>query len=171
MLDVRKLNLEGPEQPVERIEVTQPLTLATTRYQSWRPELGYLPVGVTVGRPRFFRHPYESIPALAPVELMKGALRGIDNIAVERIVYFERLRVYEPEILAALQELARRYPGNPACLMCFEDVNGGHDCHRRWYAEWAGKRYGWEIPELPNPAWAAQARPSRPKPEAPPTLF
>ncbi|MCX4458604.1 hypothetical protein OOK58_42605 [Streptomyces sp. NBC_01728] len=171
MLDVSKINLDGPEQPVERREVRQPLPLVTTRYQSWKPELGYLPVGVTVGKARFFRHSHESIPALAPVELMRGPLKGIDNIAVERIVYFERLRVYEHEILAALQELAARYPDTPACLMCFEDVNAGLDCHRRWYSEWAAARYGWEIPELPNPAGTAPARPSRPKPEAPPTLF
>ncbi|MYR54721.1 hypothetical protein GTY54_00150 [Streptomyces sp. SID625] len=172
MLDVSKLDLNGPEQPVERIEVRQPMELATTRYQNWKPGSPYLPVGVTVGRPRFFPHPYETIPALAPVELMKGALRGIDDIAVERIVYFERLRVYEREILAALQELAARYPGAPACLMCFEKVAElGEECHRRWYAEWAEKRYGWEIPELPAPSGTAPARPSRPKPEAPPTLF
>ncbi|MCX4609414.1 hypothetical protein [Streptomyces mirabilis] len=172
MLDVRKLNLDGPEQPVERREVRQPLPLATTRYANWKPELGYLPVGVTVGRARFFKHPYESIPALAPWELMKGPLANIDNIAVERIVYFERLRVYEHEILAGLQELAARYPDTPACLLCFEKVAElGEACHRRWFAEWAEKRWGWEIPELAAPAGTAPARPSRPKPEAPPTLF
>ncbi|MFI9418065.1 hypothetical protein [Streptomyces werraensis] len=171
MIDLSKLDLNGPEQPVEPKRVVQPLQLATTRYQNWRPELGYLPVGVTVGRPRFVRYSFESIPVLAPHELMRGPLKGIDNVAVERIVYFERLRQYEHEILAALQELARRYPGTPACLMCFEDVNGGHDCHRRWYAEWAGKRYGWDVPELPNPAWVAEAPPKKAKPEAPPTLF
>ncbi|MER6367395.1 hypothetical protein ABT255_03270 [Streptomyces mirabilis] len=174
MLDVRKLNLDGPERPVERIEVRQPMELATTRWHNWKPELGFLPVGITVGRPRFVRFSYESIPALAPHELMKGVLRGIDNIAVERIVYFERLRLYEHEILAALQELARRYPGTPACLMCFEDVNGEagpNGCHRRWYSEWAAARYGWEIPELPNPAWVTPARPAKPQAEEPPTLF
>ncbi|MEU1852907.1 hypothetical protein ABZ499_27485 [Streptomyces sp. NPDC019990] len=172
MLDLSKLNLDGPEQPVERREVAQPMQLATTRYQNWRPELGYLPVGVTVGRARFFKHPYESIPALAPWELMKGPLAKINNIAVERVVYFERLRVYESEILAALQELARRYPDTPACLMCFEKVAElGEDCHRRWYAEWANARYGWEIPELPAPAGTAPARPAKPKAPAPDTLF
>ncbi|PWI15983.1 hypothetical protein DI272_18800 [Streptomyces sp. Act143] len=172
MLDVRKLNLEGPEQPVERIEVRQPMELSTTRYQNWRPELGILPVGITVGRPRFVRYSFESVPVLAPHELMRGPLKGIDNIAVERIVYFERLRVYEHEILAALQELAKRYPETPACLMCFEAVaEKGEECHRRWYAEWAQKRYGWDIPELEPRGGAVAARPDKPKAEEPPTLF
>jgi hypothetical protein len=172
VLDVSKLDLHGPEQPVEPREVRQPLELVTTRYQNWTPELGYLPVGITVGRPRFVRYSFESVPALAPHELMRGPLAKIDNIAVERIVYFERLRVYEHEILGALQELAARYPGVPACLMCFEKVAElGEECHRRWYAEWAAARYGWEIPELPAPAGAAPTRPSKPKAPEPPTLF
>lgn len=172
MIDLSRLDLNAPEAPVERIEAPQPLQLATTRYQSWRESSGYLPVGITVGRPRFVRFDYVSLSALAPHELMKGRFAKIDNIAIERKIYFERLRVYEPEILASLEELAQKYPDFPACLMCFEDVNGGHDCHRRWYAEWAGKRYGWEIPELPNPAGAAElARPKKPKAPEAPTLF
>ncbi|MFF7603233.1 hypothetical protein [Streptomyces mirabilis] len=173
MLDVSKIDLTAPEPPIEPREVTQLLELATTRYQNWRPDSGYLPVGITVGRPRFVRYSYESIPALAPHELMRGPLANINNIEIERKVYFARLRVYESEILAALQELARRYPDTPACLMCFEDVNGKdgpNGCHRRWYAQRAGERYGWDIPELPNPAGVAPARQAKPKPEEP-TLF
>jgi hypothetical protein len=174
VLDVSKIDLTAPLPPVEPREVVQPMELATTRYQNWRTELGFLPVGITVGRPRFVRYAYESIPALAPFELMKGPLAGVNNIEIERKVYYARLRVYESEILAALQELARRYPDTPACLMCFEDVNGkdGPDgCHRRWYAQWAGERYGWDIPELPNPAWVAPAQPRKPKAPKPDTLF
>ncbi|MGY3199733.1 hypothetical protein [Streptomyces sp. TE5632] len=174
MLDLSKLDLEAPEPPVERRRVVQPLELATTRYQNWRPDSGYLPVGITVGKPRFVRFSYLSIKALAPYELMQGPLKGVNNIPLERRVYRERLRMYEHEILTALQDIARAHPGTPACLMCFEDVNGkdGPDgCHRRWYAQWADERYGWDIPELPNPADAAPAQPRRPKPPAPPTLF
>ncbi|MFJ3249096.1 hypothetical protein [Streptomyces sp. NPDC086782] len=172
MLDVRKLDLDSPEPPVERIRVTQPLELATTRYQNWRPDSGYLPVGVTVGRPRFFRHSYVSINALAPYELMKGPLAGVNDIPLERRVYRERMRLYEHEILAALQELAREYPSTPAALMCFEKVAElGEACHRRWAAEWWQERFGWDVPELEPPAGAAPARPRKPKPEQPPTLF
>jgi hypothetical protein len=173
MIDVRALDLAAPEQPVERVELAPPLQLATTRYQNWRPDSGYLPIGITVGRPRFFKADYVAVNALAPHELMKGALRGIDDIAIERKVYFARLQAYEPQILDALHGLAGQYPDTPAVLMCFEKVAElGEDCHRRWYAEWAGKRYGWDIPELPPPAGTAVNRPRKPKPtEAPPTLF
>ncbi|MFD3612362.1 DUF488 family protein [Streptomyces atroolivaceus] len=172
MIDLSRLDLNGPEAPVERIETAQPLQLATTRYQNWRETSGYLPVGITVGRPRFVRYDYVSLSALAPHELMKGQFKGIDNIAIERKVYFERLRVYEAEILAALEELAHKYPEVPACLMCFEAVaEKGEECHRRWYAEWAGQRYGWDIPELAPPAGTGPARPKRPKPPEAPTLF
>ncbi|MFI2434668.1 hypothetical protein [Streptomyces sp. NPDC018693] len=174
MLDVSQIDLTAPEPPVEQRQVTQLLELATTRYQNWRPDSGYLPVGITVGRPRFVRYSFETIPALAPYELMRGPLAGVNNIEIERKVYYARLRTYESEILAALQELAARYPGTPACLMCFEDVNGkdGPDgCHRRWYAQWAEARYGWDIPELPNPAGVAPSQPRKARPPAPPTLW
>lgn len=171
MLDVRQIDLTAPEPVFERREVVQPLGLATSRYQNWREETGHLPVGITVGRPRFVRYSYETIPALAPHELMRGPLAKVNDVAIERKVYFARLRVYESEILAALQELARRYPDVPACLMCFEDVNGGEACHREWAAEWFGKRFGWEVPELPNPPGTAPAKPRGPKTSAPETLF
>ncbi|NDK24668.1 DUF488 domain-containing protein [Streptomyces sp. TR1341] len=171
MIDLSRLDLNAPEAPAERIEVPQPLQLATTRYQNWRESSGYLPVGVTVGRPRFVRYDFVAVPVLAPHELMKGRFKGIDNIEIERKIYRERLRVREPEILAALEELARKYPDVPAALMCFEDVNAGLDCHRRWAAEWFGQRFGWDVPELPNPAGVAPARPTRPKAPEPPTLF
>ncbi|MFC9604566.1 hypothetical protein ACFTTN_14045 [Streptomyces niveus] len=171
MIDLSRLDLNAPEDPAERIEAPQPLQLATTRYQNWRPDGGYLPVGVTVGRPRFVRYDYVTVSVLAPHELMRGKFKGIDNIEIERKIYRERLRVCEPEILDALDELARKYPDVPAALMCFEDVNGGLDCHRRWAAEWFGQRFGWEVPELPNPAGTGPARPARPKTPEPPTLF
>lgn len=174
MIDLSTLDLNAPEAPAERTEAPQPLQLATTRFQNWRPEGGYLPVGITVGRPRFVRYDYVSVSVLAPFELMRGALKGIDNIEIERKVYRERLRVYEPEILAALDELAHKYQDTAAALMCFEDVNGKdgpNGCHRRWFAQWADERWGWDIPELPDPAGNAPARPRRPKAPEPPTLF
>ena len=132
-------------------------------------------MGITTGRPRFVRYQYLTIKALAPWELMRGPLKDIDSIPIETRVYRERLRVHEDEILAALHEIASVHPGAPAVLMCFEDVNGkdGPDgCHRRWFAQWAAERYGWDIPELPNPGSAAggPATPIKPK-AADATLF
>ncbi|GGQ50015.1 hypothetical protein GCM10010250_22020 [Streptomyces althioticus] len=171
MIDLSKLDLNGPEPTFELRQVTQPMGLATTRYQNWRESTGHLPVGITVGRPRFVRFSYETIPALAPFELMRGPLAKVNDVAIERKVYFARLKVYESEILAALQELARRYPDTPACLMCFEDVNGGEACHREWAAEWFGKRFGWTVPELPDPADAAPKAARKPTAPKPDTLF
>ncbi|MER7740023.1 hypothetical protein ABTX34_17185 [Streptomyces sp. NPDC096538] len=174
MIDLSKLDLDSPEPPVERIEVAAPLKLATSRYQSWRPELGYLPIGITVGRYRAARYSYLSIGHLAPHELYLPRFKNIDNIPIERRVYRERLRVLEGEILAALQEVAQAHPDTPGVLLCFEDVNGKdgpNGCHRRWFAQYADERWGWDVPELPNPAWVAPAQPRKPKPPAPPTLF
>lgn len=173
MIDLKSLGLDGPEPSVERIEVTQPLELVTSRWQNWREEAG-VPVGITVGRPRFVRYNYLTIKALAPWELMKPPLKGIDDIPIERRVYRRRLAAHEQEILGALNELAQTYPGLPAVLMCFEDVlgkDGPDGCHRRWVAQWWQERYGWDVPELAARAGAAPAQPRKPKPEQPPTLF
>ncbi|MET8647372.1 hypothetical protein [Streptomyces sp. NPDC004675] len=98
------------------------------------------------GRPRFVRYSYESIQALAPHELTEGS-----------------------------SPRSRSWPAGtpaPACLMCFEAVADlGEERHRRWYAEWAQQRYGWDIPELPSPVRAVPTRSGKPKPEDPPALF
>jgi len=126
---------------------------------------------ITGGQPRFIRYQYLTIKAPAPWELMRGPLKGIDNIPIERRMYRERLRVHEDEILTALREIAHVHPGTPAVLMCFEAVaEEGEACHRRWFAEWAQERYGWDIPELP--ASGETVRPGSAQPKAPDaTLF
>lgn len=173
MIYLTNLDLNAPEPETERIEVPPPLPLATSRYQNWRESAG-VPIGITVGRPRFVRYDYVSISHLAPHELFRAPFKNIDNIPIERRVYRERLRVFEPEILEALEEVARSYPDLPGVLMCFEDVNGGEACHRQWASEWFGQRFGWNVPELPDPADAAPRQPKGRKPAtapAPDTLF
>lgn len=171
MVSLQSLGLPEQEPPVQRVDVEQPLRLATSSYQNWREDSEYLPVGITTGRPRFVRYQYLTIKALAPWELMRGPLKGIDDIPIERRVYRERLRVHEDEILAALHEIAQVHPGAPAVLMCFEAVaEKGEACHRRWFAEWAHERYGWDVPELA--ANGGAVRPADAKPKAPDaTLF
>ncbi|WP_228980157.1 DUF488 family protein [Streptomyces sp. DH12] len=170
MINLHHLGLHGPEPAVERIDVAQPLDLATGRYQDWREEAG-VPIGITVGRPRFVRYRYIQIQALAPWELMRPPLKGIDDIPIERRVYRQRLTRHEAEILAALREVARSYPTLPGVLLCYEKVNQGEACHRRWAAEWFLERYGWEVPELPDPQSATAPRARKPKMPEPPTLF
>ena len=52
MVSLQSLGLPEQEPPVERVDVPQPLQLATSRYQNWREGNEYLPVGITTGRPR-----------------------------------------------------------------------------------------------------------------------
>ncbi|MFE4796218.1 hypothetical protein ACFRFL_14140 [Streptomyces sp. NPDC056708] len=125
----------------------QPMELATSRYQEFKPEHG-LPIGITVGRPRFVRYPYVSISSLAPHELFRAPYKGIDNIEIERRVYFERLVHFRDRILGDLQEVAEGHPGKRGVLLCFENVNHGEACHRRWAAEWFAEHYGWDVPEI-----------------------
>lgn len=125
------------------------MLLATSRYQDYRPEWG-VAVRITVGRPRFFPHPYGEALSLAPYELFQPPYKGIDNIDVERRVYRERLERYEQRILAELTAIADRNPGKALILLCFENVNAGQDCHRRWAAEWFSERFGWVVPEIPT---------------------
>ncbi|WP_225846913.1 hypothetical protein [Streptomyces sp. HPF1205] len=125
----------------------QPMPLATSRYQNWRPEHG-IPIGITVGRPRFVRYEFLRVSSLAPHELFKPPYKDIDDIPVERQVYRERLVTHREEILADLTAIAQAHPDQTGVLLCFEDVNKGEACHRRWAAKWFEEEYGWTVPEL-----------------------
>lgn len=140
------------------IAIPPPLPLFTGRYRTFRPEFG-VPVRITVGAPRNFRHSYDQALALAPYELMRPPYKGIDDIDIETRVYRARLATHEDDILAQLEELAAKYSGQAAVLLCYEDVLGGQACHRRWAAEWLGERFGWDVPEI-DPARDAKIDPN-----------
>jgi|GEM_PF-1062861 len=125
----------------------QPMELATSRYAGFNPAWG-VPVRITVGAPRGFRHSYAQVLALAPYELFKPPYKGIDDVKVEQLVYNRRLDAHAGEILTQLRAIAAQYPGQRAVLLCYENVNAGEACHRRWAAEWFTARYGWHIPEI-----------------------
>lgn len=129
-----------------------PMPLATSRYQDYRPEHG-VPIRITVGHPRFFKHKYETAMALAPHELFKPPYKGIDDIPTETLVYNRRLNEHAAEILAQLRAVAARHPGQTGVLLCYEKVNQGEACHRRWFATWAETMWGWNIPEIGSPEW------------------
>ncbi|MGJ3558900.1 ParB/RepB/Spo0J family partition protein [Streptomyces sp. INA 01156] len=160
----------GTEPAVERRRVVQPMELATTRYQSWRPELGYLPVGVTVGKPRFVRYSYVSVKALAPYELMQGPLKNVDNIEIERKVYFARLRRTNTRSSprSRTSPARTRTPGLP-------DVLRGRQRRPRLPPPVVRRVGGSPLwvgdPRTPQPGLGGTGPPARPKPEAPPTLF
>jgi hypothetical protein len=128
------------------------MRLATSRYQDFTPDMG-IPIRITVGKPRFtFTHPLENVPALAPWELFSKQYKGIDHVPTERAVYRDRLESHVEAILASLAKVAARHPGRTGVLLCFENVRGGEECHRRWAADWFAERFGWDVPELDPPA-------------------
>jgi hypothetical protein len=60
-----------PEQaPASPPEQGGPLPLVTCSYKAYEPVMG-VAVRITVGRPRFFRHPYEYVSELAPFGIFK----------------------------------------------------------------------------------------------------
>ena len=118
--------------------------LVTGRYKTWRPGDG-VAVRTTVGYPRFWRHgPLVFVRELAPYGVFG---QGLDPDEGRRR-YRERLDANAPAIVTNLAEIARQHPGEPLCLLCFEDVEAGEACHRRWFAEWAKERYGIVVPEM-----------------------
>jgi hypothetical protein len=53
-------------------------------------------------------------------------------------------------IVAALADVARSHAGQQLCILCFENVHAGEECHRRRLAEWLETRLDFEVPELPE---------------------
>ncbi|MEZ0073564.1 hypothetical protein [Planotetraspora sp. GP83] len=129
------------------VRILQPMPLATSRYQDFRPEFG-VPIRITVGHPKFFTIPYERAMSLAPVELFQPPYKNIDDIPTEKWVYNKRLNEHQAAILRELEAIAAKYPGTTGVLLCYENVNKGEACHRRWAAEWFEQKYGWQVPEI-----------------------
>jgi hypothetical protein len=121
--------------------------LVTSRYQTWKPAQG-VPIRSTVGAPKFWHgEPLVVVPQIAPFGIF-GRHLPTDEA---RRLYLARLDRHGLEILAALVAIARSHPSQPLVVLCFENVNGGQTCHRRWFAEWMQDRHGVEVPELSAP--------------------
>ncbi len=132
------------------LELLANAPLVTGRYQSWKPGDG-VPIRSTVGYPRFWRHgPLWHATEITPYGVFG---KGLDHDTA-RASYRRRLDRHAGAILVGLSQVARRHPGEPLVVLCFEDVHAGEVCHRRWFAEWFEERYGVAVAELP----AAQAR-------------
>lgn len=143
--------------PGDDLEVLADARLATSRYQWWRPTHG-VPIRATVGYPRFWRRTNPrliSVPQLAPHGLMDLGGNAF------RAAYRQRLDDQAEEVIRVLADIVRQHPGEQLCIMCFEDVFAGEQCHRRDFADWAAERFGLEVPELPRPPGPPQARPTR----------
>lgn len=142
--------------------------LRTSRYTGFQPEYG-VPVRVTVGAPRWFPYPYEYVPALAPYGILKNA--NLPTLAMRRDAFMRRLDSKRDEMLAALDELAAKYPGVPLVLLCYENVHKGEVCHRRWIADWFRERMSVIVPEIGAPCAEPHAHEPLPPTVIQSTLF
>jgi hypothetical protein len=66
----------------------------------------------------------------------------------DRLGTVRRLDTHAETIVEHLAAIGRRHPGEQLVVLCFENVDAGADCHRRWLAEWLEERYGVVVPEL-----------------------
>jgi hypothetical protein len=131
--------------PFDALELLAHAPLVTGRYQAWKPGDG-VPIRSTVGYPQFWRHgPLWHVTGITPY----GVFGKVLDDDTARAAYRNRLDHHAEVILASLAEVARRHPGQPVVVLCFEDVHTGQDCHRRWFAEWFEERYGIAVAELP----------------------
>lgn len=120
--------------------------LATCSYSQYTPGMG-VPVGTSVGRHPRFRE-VEQCDPLKPWTVF----RKMDDrpLSVQRARYWQQLDDTETRVAAALQDLTARHPGQRLVLLCWEQLDGENECHRRWAADWLTLR-GLTVPELAPP--------------------
>lgn len=123
--------------------------LATSRYQAKDLIVasGLVPVGVTVGRPRW--HPtYHA--GEKPVYIKEAApygLLGLDDKTEFSERYLSRLdAVGIDAFLRRFIEISDAYRGRGLVFLCFEPV--AEFCHRHLFARWIEQHTGQHVPEL-----------------------
>lgn len=125
--------------------------IATSRYQNQDAIIasGLVPVGITVGRPRFrLRYTFvHDKTLLAPDYWM---LKKPED---ERITHFEewyrdKLDKRALEIAATLTGISQTHGNRGVVLLCFENVHKGERCHRTMLAKWLQEQTGRSVAEL-----------------------
>jgi len=128
------------------------VTLATSRYQNAADivESGALPVGITVGNPRF-KLGYK-LACIAKEFAPVGIPREVDDEEFER-QYRARLESFGVERLRnRLSDIAIAHDRTYLVLLCYEDLTKpGEICHRRMFAEWWREQTGYVTYELGAP--------------------
>ena len=79
-----------------------------------------------------------------------GRTGAMASAPTSRSASTARLDRHGADGIAKLAEIARRNPAERLVLLCFEDVNAGEECHRRWLAEWMEQKYQLTVTELPD---------------------
>lgn len=129
------------------------LVIATSRYfdTDLHAASGLVPVGHTVGAPRYGSPDAGNVGILAP----HGIDRDLSEPAFE-LLYIARLERFGPEkIRKLLAAIADAYDAPGVVLCCFEDLRKpGQWCHRRMFAGWWFEQTGEHVREL-EPAQAA----------------
>lgn len=124
--------------------------MATSRYQNGEEIVasGAVPVGITVGYPRFKLKGYK------PVMMQELAPKGIDRDTpsdkeFERL-YRLRLESFGLDrIKRRFSEIAVEADNRYLVLLCYEDLTKpGEVCHRRMFAKWWEEVTGYVIYEL-----------------------
>lgn len=127
------------------------MLLFTSRYGNKNLPKDVVPVGITLGKPKFKLN-YEVaayLRDLAP----DGSMFKINDRAEFTPKFFRKLdRIGVDEIRRQLENVSKRHGGKNLVLLCFEDVTKpGEWCHRLVFAEWWEARTGQKIDELPDP--------------------
>lgn len=126
--------------------LAEPGRLVTTRYKTYQPGDG-VPVRTTVGAPRFWRWgDLAFVSEIAPYGVFRNP--RLHSTEAQRMAYADRLTTHQQMLIAKLADLAREHPDQTLCILCYEDVHAGEECHRRWFADWMETRFGILIPEV-----------------------
>jgi len=124
------------------------IPLATSRYQARELiiESGMVPVGITVGRPKW-NPTYDGEHVVYLSELAPWGLMRIEDDGEFTRRYVERLdRLGVDRIADRFAIISAQHDHRGLVLLCYEPA--GEFCHRRAFAAWWESRTGQAVPEL-----------------------
>jgi hypothetical protein len=130
------------------------LVIATSRYfpKDARVTLsGLVPLGHTVGTPRFGGPEAGNLGLLAPHGLLG---KDVTEEEFERRYRARLDEIGADKIRRVLSAIADAYGAAGVVLLCYEDVHAGESCHRRMFADWWQEQTGETVDEL-DPVQAA----------------
>jgi uncharacterized protein YeaO (DUF488 family) len=129
----------------------EPLRVFTSRYSNADIAVsGLVPVGITAFPPKF-KLTYHVVAHLRELAPSPGLLAQVRSGAITkeqfRARYIARLDALGPNRVRSMLTVAQGGRSG-VVLLCFENVNAGERCHRRYLAEWLTAKLGLVVPEL-----------------------
>lgn len=129
--------------------MTVQLTTSSWRAQWEASKVGPLaaqPVRISLGLPKFWpaaaAFPY--VAELAPA----GLIHIEDDAEFERRYRTRLDRIGVDTLRRRFEQIFPTVGNSALCLLCFEDLSAGDNCHRRTFAAWWQERTGASVPEL-----------------------